>query len=69
MAEGVVQIVIDYNTVTGEIGVVGPIENPTLFMGLLETAKMIMMEQRGKKKQPSIIPGLTRFDPSLIKPH
>ena len=58
---GSVRIIIDFNPQNGEIGIVGPLENPTLFLGMLETAKLVMAEQRAKASAPKILQDLPRL--------
>lgn len=62
LAPGAARIVIDYNPHTGEVAVAGPTDIPTMFLGMLETAKMVLFELRAeaarKAARPNIeIPG------------
>lgn len=49
-----------------------PIDKLPLLFGMMETAKFVVMQERIAQKQkaaPSIIPGLTPFDPNLLNRH
>jgi hypothetical protein len=41
-----IRIVIDLNTITQRLDVNGPLDNGTLFLGMLEMAKVVFMERR-----------------------
>lgn len=53
------RIVIDFNGETGNILVTGPTENLTLFLGMMETAKFVVLQERiaqKNKSTPMILP-------------
>ena len=53
-------VTIDFDPQNGHVNVAGPVENQPLFLGMLETAKMVVLQQRVKDslqpKQPIIMP-------------
>lgn len=61
--EGSIRIVIDYNPTTGECGISGPMEHATVFLGMLETAKMVMYETRAAAARKAAEPAILRASP------
>lgn len=65
-----IRIIIDFDTTTSQIMLGGPTDNLPLFLGLLETAKFVVMQQRVEaSKKSSIIPGHTPFNPGMLRRH
>lgn len=64
----IIKLVVEFDPANGQINITGPTDNLPLLFGMMETAKFVVMQERiVQKKVPSIIPGVTPFDPNLLK--
>ena len=59
------RITIELNIQTGQIELTGPLENMSLFLGMLETAKVILIESRATANQSAI----AKPPPGLVLTH
>lgn len=54
--KGQVQVIITFNRATSEISISGPVGDAVLFLGLLEMAKVAMLEQRERDRRVVLAP-------------
>lgn len=62
---GVIRLIIDFNPENSQILITGPSDNLPLMLGMMETAKMVVMQDRIKAAQIAAAPKILSLAPDL----
>lgn len=62
---GIVRLIIDFDPANGHINITGPSDNMPLMLGMMETAKFVVMQERIKAAQIAAAPKILSLAPDL----